>query len=189
VKAMIGCLLGAGIAFSYWGGSQPAAAADVFQLTSPSFEDNGRLAVKNGGNDKMNANCLGANVSPPLQWSSPPIGTKSYALILVDPEGRAGLGAVHWVAYGIPTSVTGLAEGEGSKPSEKFVGGKGTRHGETYSGPCTPPELTHHFIFTLIATDLDPKALQPGMTRDELLTALAGHVRGAAGLIGRYERE
>jgi hypothetical protein len=41
----------------------------------------------------------------------------------------------------------------------------------------------------LIATDLDAKALQPGMTRVELLTALNGHVLGAAGRIGRFRHE
>src|ERR1700722_14288877 len=121
---MNGYLLTAGIAFSLGAGGL-AVAADVFVLTSSSFEDNGKLAVKNAGNDKSNPNCVGMNVSPPLEWSNPPKETKSYALILFDPEGRAGLGVVHWVAYGIPASVTRFAEGEGSKASEKFIGGKG----------------------------------------------------------------
>ncbi len=155
-------------------------------MTSPSFEDNGRLDVKYAGNDKRNADCVGDNVSPPLKWSNPPLGTKSFALIELDPEGRAGLSVVHWVAYGIPVSMTGFAEGEGSQSSETWVGGKGTRGHETYYGPCTARGLQHHFVFTLIATDLDPKALRPGLSRDELLTALATHVRGATGIIGRF---
>jgi phosphatidylethanolamine-binding protein (PEBP) family uncharacterized protein len=52
---------------------------------------------------------------PPLSWSSQPEGTKSFALTMVDPEARGGQGFVHWVAYGIPVSVTGFAEGETSK--------------------------------------------------------------------------
>ena len=55
-----------------------------------------------------------------------------------------------------------------------------------YFGPCTPPGDWHHYTFTLIATDLDPKALQPGMTRDELFAALAGHTKIAAGLVVRF---
>jgi hypothetical protein len=78
--------------------SAASFAADDFTLASPSFEDNGKLAVKNAGNDKSNPNCVGENVSPPLEWRNPPTGTKSFVLILVDPEGRAGLGVVHWVA-------------------------------------------------------------------------------------------
>jgi phosphatidylethanolamine-binding protein (PEBP) family uncharacterized protein len=91
------------------------------------------------------------------------------------------------VTYGIPASVTGFAEGELSKPSDKFVGGKSTMGLPTYFGPCTPPGDWHHYTFILIATDFDPKALQPGMTRDELFAALTGHTKGAVGLIGRFQ--
>jgi len=57
-----------------------------------------------------------------------------------------------------------------------------------YWGPGTPPNTDwHHYTFTLVATDLDPKALQPDMTREELATALKDHVKGSAGLIGRFK--
>jgi hypothetical protein len=85
--------------------------------------------------------------------------------------------------------VSGFAEGEVSKESPKYVGGKSTRNLPTYFGPCTPAGDWHHYTFTLIATDLDPKALQPGMTRDELMSALKGHALAAAGRIGRFRRE
>jgi Raf kinase inhibitor-like YbhB/YbcL family protein len=168
---------------------EPPTPAGTFVLTSPAFPDNGRLQKKFAGNDKSNANCVGENISPPFGWSNAPAGTKSFALLMVDPEGRNGLTVVHWLAYGIPASVSGFAEGEVSKESPKFVGGKSTRNLPTYFGPCTPPGDWHHYTFTLIATDLDPKALQPGMTRDELLTALNGHVLAAAGRIGRFRHE
>ena len=177
------------VASASFAADEPTSGSGTFVLSSPAFEDNGRLEKKFAGNDKSNPNCVGENRSPPLSWSNPPKGTKSYALTLFDPEGRAGLGVVHWIAYGIPVSVTGLAEGEASIPSPKFVGGKSTRSLPTYFGPCTPPGDWHHYTFTLIATDLDPKALQPGMTRDELLTALAGHALGAAGRVGRFRHE
>ncbi len=163
-----------------------ANAADPFKLKSAAFDDDGKLAIKNAGSNKSNPNCVGENVSPPLSWSNPPAGTKSFALLMFDPEGRAGLGVSHWVAYGIPASVNGFAEGEVSKPSDKYVGGKSLMGVGNYSGPCTPPGDWHHYTFTLIATDLDPKALQPGMTREELFAALNGHAKGAAGLIGRF---
>jgi Raf kinase inhibitor-like YbhB/YbcL family protein len=162
-------------------------AAEPFKLTSPAFADDAPLPGKYAGNNKTNPNCVGENVSPPLAWSSPPAGTKSFALLMTDPEGRAGLGVVHWVAYGIPAGVTGFAEGEVSKPSDKFVGGKSTMGLPTYFGPCTPPGDWHHYTLILIATDLDPKALQPGLTRDELLAALNGHAKGSAGLIARFK--
>ena len=83
--------------------------------------------------------------------------------------------------------VTGFAEGEVSNTSDKYVGGKSTINLPSYFGPCTPPGDWHHYTFTLIATDLDPKALAAGMTRDELMAALAGHAKSAAGLVTRFK--
>src|SRR6201998_2467031 len=113
----------------------PAKADGVFSLTSPSFKDGERLAVKNAGNNKSNPNCVGENVSPALSWANPPEGTKSYALLMFDPEGRPPGGVSHWVAYGIPVSVTGFAEGGVAKPSDKYVGGLGTAKLSNYTGP------------------------------------------------------
>jgi Raf kinase inhibitor-like YbhB/YbcL family protein len=166
-----------------------AYAAEPFSLTSPAFNDGGLLAVKNAGANKANPNCIGENVSPPLSWANVPDGTKSFALLMTDPEGQAGLGSVHWVAYGIPASVTAFAEGEVSKPSDKYVGGKGSAGQSIYIGPCTPPNTTyHHYTFTLIATDLDPKELPAGLTRDELLPKLKGHSKGGTGLVGLFKK-
>jgi Raf kinase inhibitor-like YbhB/YbcL family protein len=189
LNRLIGSWVAAGVVLAALGASGAASASEPFQLKSPDFDDNGKLAVKNAGADKINVNCVGDNISPPLQWSSAPANTKSYALVLSDPEGRAGLGIVRWVIYGIPAMVSKLAEGEGSKPSTNYVEGKGDRGLTTYNGPCTAPGITHHYVFTLIATDLDPKALKPGLDHGELMSALYGHVRGATGLIGRYGRE
>jgi Raf kinase inhibitor-like YbhB/YbcL family protein len=166
-----------------------ARAADVFTLSSPAVQDNGILATKNACDDKQRTpNCVGENVSPPLTWSNAPDGTKSFALVLVDPEGRAPAGVTHMVVYGIPADVKGFAEGELSKPSEKFVGGKSTMNQGVYFGPGTPPNTDwHHYTFTLIATDLEPKVLEPGMTREELAAALKDHVKGSAGLVTRFK--
>ena len=171
-----------------WVTVEVASAAEPFVLTSSAFKDGTPLQKKNSNNTPGNANCVGENVSPPLAWSNPPAGTKSFALTMVDPEGRGGTGVIHWVAYGIPASVTGFAEGEGSKPSDKYVGGKGTAGGgaATYMGPCTPPGAPHHYTFILIATDLEPKDLPPGLTRDELFAKLTGHTKGATGLVGLF---
>ncbi len=186
-------LLAGGAAALYLGGcastGAPPTGANVFSLTSSAFKDGTMLEKKNAGNNPKNPNCIGDNVSPPLSWSNPPAGTRSYALVMVDPEGRQGLGVNHWVAYGIPVSVTGFAEGETSQLSDKYVGGKGTQGVGYYMGPCTPPATgMHHYTFTLIATDLDPKELPPGLPRDELFAKLQGHTKGAAGLVGLFGR-
>jgi Raf kinase inhibitor-like YbhB/YbcL family protein len=182
-------VLAAGVGLAGLGAAPVANAAD-FLLTSPAFKDGEMLTVKNAGNQKeRNPNCLGQNVSPPLQWSGAPADTKSFVLLMFDPEGRAGLGVSHWVAYGIPASVSGFAEGEVSKESSNYVGGKSLMGVGFYNGPCTPSGTgNHHYTFTLIATDLDPKALQPGLTREEVFEAIKGHVKSATGLVGLFNK-
>ena len=68
----------------------------------------------------------------------------------------------------------GFSEGEVSKPSDKYVGGKGTRGVGFYSGPCTPPDtMPHHYTFVLIASDFEPGEPPPGLTRDEVIAKVA----------------
>ena len=86
------------------------AAAAPFTLMSSTFKDGtlmpSKVANMNAPGATPNPNCVGQNVSPQLSWSGAPDGTKSFALTMVDPEGRGGLGVFHWVAYGIPANVT-----------------------------------------------------------------------------------
>ena len=181
-------LLGALALFAF-GGVQGAHAQGVFTLSSTGFKDGERLATKFAGNNKSNPNCVGENISPALSWANPPEGTKSYAILMFDIDGRPPGGVSHWVAYGIPASVTGFAEGEVSKPSDKYVGGQSLMKLANYFGPCTPPGPPHHYIFTLMATDLEPTALKEGMTRDELIKALDGHAKGATSLVGIFSKQ
>ena len=171
-----------------------AGAAGVFTLQSQTFAD-GKIMPKKVANSKANMannpNCVGDNVSPELHWSNVPDGAKSLALLMFDPEARAPLGFSQWVAYGIdPARVTGFAEGEASKDSDKYVGGKSTAGVGHYSGPCTPPNQTHHYIFTLIATDFAPTEFPPGLTREELTAKFGSppspHFKGSSGLVGLF---
>jgi Raf kinase inhibitor-like YbhB/YbcL family protein len=179
-------LLAGGVIVASCCTGQVASAADPFVLTSSAFKDGGEIAVKFGGNLKTNATCLGENISPQLSWSNPPAGTKSFAFLLIDPEGRGSAGVIHTVLYGIPASLTGFAEGEITQLSDKFVAGKSGVPVPAYLGPCAPRGAPHHYTFLLIATDLELGALQPGLTRQELHAALNGHTKGVAGLIGLY---
>jgi Raf kinase inhibitor-like YbhB/YbcL family protein len=189
-KRQLGMLVLAAAAITIsWFAGRAARGAEPFVLTSPAFKDGAPIpGPKYAGNLKSNPNCVGENVSPPFAWSNPPAGTKSFALIMFDPEGRGGAGVIQWVAYGIPVAMTGLAEGDGSQPSDKFATGKSAVAVPAYLGPCAPPGAPHHYVFTLIANDLEPGALQPGLTRDELIAALGGHVKGVAGIVGLYAR-
>jgi Raf kinase inhibitor-like YbhB/YbcL family protein len=186
VKCSVAVLGAVALAFT-WCGSTSANAQGAFTITSSSFKDGERLPTKMAGNNKSNPNCVGENISPALSWTSPPEGTKSFALLTFDPEGRPPGGVSHFVAYGIPASVTGFAEGELSKPSDKYVGGTSLMKLSNYFGPCTPPGAPHHYTFTLMATDLEPTALKPGLTRDEVIKELDGHVKVATGIIGTFQ--
>jgi Raf kinase inhibitor-like YbhB/YbcL family protein len=190
LKSMV--VLAGGIALASLCAAQ-ASAADVFTLSSTTFKDGTMLPKKAAGLNKgNNPNCVGENVSPELSWVNPPAGTKSFVLLMEDPEGRAPLGVHHMVTYGIDAKVTGFAEGELSKPSDKFVGGKATQGTGIYNGPCTPANVQpHHYTFTLIATDLDPKELKPGLTREELGPMIIppggkSHAKGSAGIVGLF---
>jgi Raf kinase inhibitor-like YbhB/YbcL family protein len=168
-------------------------AAEPFTLKSSTFAD-GKMMPKKAANSTANIpnspNCVGENVSPQFSWSNVPDGTKSFAMLMYDPEGRPPGGVSHWVAYGIAPSVTGFAEGELSKDSDKYVGGKSVFGVGHYSGPCTPPNTTpHHYSFVLIATDFDPKELPAGLTRDELIAKFGpapAHLKGVTGMVGLF---
>jgi Raf kinase inhibitor-like YbhB/YbcL family protein len=166
--------------------------ADPFTVTSTTFKDGTMMPRKVANSLSNNPNCVGQNVSPQLSWTGVPDGTKSFAILMEDPEGRGGAGVHHWVAYGISPSVTSFAEGELSKLSDKYVGGKSTQGVGYYSGPCTPPGTPHHYTFVVIATDLDPKELPPGLTREEFLAKLVppapamSHSKGTAGIVGLF---
>jgi len=191
------CLLTATAAALALGFAATAAqAADLFSIKSTTFAD-GKMMPKKVANSTANApsnpNCVGENVSPEFSWSNVPEGTKSFVFLMSDPEGRGGAGVSHFVFYGIPATVTGFAEGETSKASDKFVGGKNIAGIGTYFGPCTPPgQVPHHYTFVLTATDFDPHELAPGLTRDEVLAKLAApgqppaHTKGVAGMVGLF---
>src|SRR5499426_1765520 len=168
------------------GCTSQSANAQGMSLKSTTFQDGQMMPRKVANKNPQNPNCVGDNVSPELSWSGVPDGTKSFAFTMVDPEGRGGLGVFHWVAYGIPANVTSFAEGEVSKESDKYVGGKSTQGVGYFSGPCTPPGSPHHYTYMVIATDLDAKELPPGLTLPELQAKLNGHTKGAAGLVGLF---
>lgn len=181
-------LAAAALALLFAGRAQAAA----LKVTSSAFKEDGIIAAKYAGHLVMKrgagapTDCGGGNVSPPLAWTNVPAGTKSFALVVYDPDGAKGSGAVHWVAYGIAGDRRGLPEGFGNaKDSKDYIGGSGTAGNHDYMGPCPIPEHTNHYIFSLYALDLDRDALQPGLTREQLFAAVRGHVLDVGSLVGR----
>ena len=169
-------------------GADASQAAGGFKMSSPSFGDNDLMPRKyaaKGGPRK----CDGQNVSPALEWSNVPKGTKSYAIVVTDAVGGHGLGIVHWVGYGSPASTTSLAEAAASKPSKAYVGGTNRIKKGFYFGPCpSVGDVPHHYEFMIIALDLAPDALAPGLTRAQLFKAIKGHNLSATSFVGRYAR-
>jgi Raf kinase inhibitor-like YbhB/YbcL family protein len=187
---------GMALAFSFAVGAAQAQEK-IFGLSSTTFKDGQLMPAKvanSRANFPQNEHCVGENVSPQLSWVNPPAGTKSFAILMVDLEGRGGGGVNHWVAYGIPPDVTGFAEGEVSKESPKYVGGNTRRGVSFYSGPCAPNAQIRHYTFVVIATDFEPKELPPGLTKEELVGKivppgpLPRHDKGAVGIVGLYAK-
>jgi Raf kinase inhibitor-like YbhB/YbcL family protein len=149
------------------------------QLTSSAFPDGGAIPPR--------YTCDGKDVSPPLAWGGAPRGAKSFALICDDPDAPAGVW-VHWVAYDLPPSSTGLPEAV--PPREEVAGGGHQGRNDFrkigYGGPC-PPSGTHRYVFTVSALDrtLD---LRAGATKGELVAAMRGHVLAEGRLTGKYSR-
>lgn len=173
--------------------TKPKAAAKaetttLFTLTSPTLKDNAMLPAKYAGN-----NCRGGgpgkSISPPLAWSNAPPSTKSFALIMTDPDGLRGLGSVHWVAYNIPAARRSLGEGEGNREVKDISEGKNSRGSDGYTGPCGPPaDAPHHYVIQLLALDIPAGTLQPGLDRDGLFKMIKGHSLGPASLVVRYRQ-
>jgi len=177
-------------------GSAPADAAgkpkkDAFTLSSADFKDNGVLATQaaNFGPANSGGECGGKNVSPQLGWKNAPAATKSFAMLLFDPDGGGGLGVSHWVAYGIQPGKMAFARGEATNPPAGWVGGKNSRNSDIYTGPCPPVgDAWHHYTFQVFALDLAPNELPPGLTRDEFFAKVKGKVLREISLVGRYTR-
>jgi Raf kinase inhibitor-like YbhB/YbcL family protein len=131
--------------------------------------------------------CDGEDVSPPMQWTDPPEGTTSFALIVDDPDAPVGTW-VHWVLYNLPAETRSLLEAFPSDPDLP----DGTKNGENswgrlgYGGPC-PPGGTHRYFFKLYALDLELD-MAAGATIEQLRQAMEGHVLAESELMGTYSR-
>jgi hypothetical protein len=134
----------------------PAWAVD-FTLTSPDVEANGTIS----GKFTLNGfGCSGDNVSPALAWSGAPVGTKSFAVTVYDPDAPTGSGFWHWLVVNLPADAKGIPTGAGKQGSTTLpAGALQTRTdfgGPGYGGPCPPQgDAPHHYHFTVFAVDVD----------------------------------
>jgi Raf kinase inhibitor-like YbhB/YbcL family protein len=130
--------------------------------------------------------CDGDNISPPLHWEAPPQGTKSFALILDDPDAPNGT-FVHWVIYNIPADTRELPEGI-NETADGILQGENSFGNLGFGGPCPPKNQTHRYFFKIYAID-QMLNLPARASKQELLVAIEGHVLDKAELMGRYARE
>jgi len=153
----------------------------AFELFSPAFQPNSMIPSQ--------YTCDGSDISPPLQWKNIPAGTKSFALIMDDPDAPVGLW-VHWVLYNIPVEVTSLPENLPKTETIKvnqhtLTQGKNSWPKIGYGGPC-PPDREHRYFFKLYA--LKEKTNFPvGLTAKQLEEKIQPLIIEKAELMGRYD--
>ena len=165
------------------GGATPAPAPETgsnFMLSSPAFANNEAIPERYSGS--------GTNYSPPLNWYDAPKSTKTFALILEDPDAPKGT-FTHWVAYNIPGTARELAE---NFPKQDMLPDgtcqlKNDASRIGYYGPNPPPGNVHHYIFTLYALDAKLK-LPAGATRAQLEAAMKGHILSSGHIVGLFQR-
>ncbi len=155
----------------------------AFTLTSPAFSAGDEIPVR--------YTCEGEDVSPPLVWSDPPPGTRSFALVVDDPDApdpkAPRLVWVHWVVYDIPAEVRSLPEGASRRAMpEGAKEGLNDWKKPGYGGPC-PPIGRHRYVYKLYALDTMLPDLG-AVTKDRLLQAMEGHVLARADLVGTYKK-
>ncbi len=145
-------------------------------------------AFRPGGTVPAQYTCSGANISPALSWSQPPPGTRSFVLIMDDPDAPGG-NWVHWVVYDLPGSARQLPE---QVPAGVAIAGGGKQGvndfpANGYGGPCPPPGQPHRYFFRLYALDtiLD---LHAPVRRKDVDAAMKGHVVAQAELMGTFGR-
>ncbi len=154
-----------------------------FSLTSSAFAP--------GDGIPSRYTCEGQDVSVPLAWSGAPPATKSFALVVDDPDApdpaAPRMTWVHWVLYNIPADVRELPEAVKLHALPRGTAEGVNGWGRTgYGGPC-PPIGRHRYFHKLYALD----ALLPDLRRPDkaaLEHAMRGHVLAQAELIGTYQK-
>ncbi|MCS7285075.1 MAG: YbhB/YbcL family Raf kinase inhibitor-like protein [Hydrogenobacter thermophilus] len=152
------------------------------KVESPSF--------KNGEVIPQKYTCDGENVSPPIAWSGFPEGTKSFVLIVDDPDAPIGT-FTHWVVYDIPPNIVSLKENfPKSKQVDNIKQGINDFGRVGYGGPCPPPGHGYHrYFFKVYALNVESLGLPSGATKKEVESKMRGHILSEGQMMGRYRRD
>lgn len=144
-------------------------------------------AFLSGQSIPIKYSCTGREVSPPLTWTGVPADTKSFALIVDDPDAPGGTW-VHWVMFNIPAATNNLPEAipAGGQLSDGSLQGKNSSGTQGYNGPC-PPSGTHRYFFKLYALNAT-LTLSAGASTQQLLAAMQGHILAQGELMGTFSK-
>jgi len=167
------------------------SSAQAFEASSADLEPDTAIAQKFAFNG---FGCTGGNISPEISWKNPPAGTKSFALLVHDPDApTGGAGFWHWVVVDIPTTSSGLVQGAGTTDGRALpVAARqiNTDFGTPgWGGPCPPVgDKPHRYNFTVYALKVDKLELAPGATA--ALTGFMVNMNsiGKASFTGLYGR-
>ncbi|MGE5062799.1 MAG: YbhB/YbcL family Raf kinase inhibitor-like protein [Myxococcales bacterium] len=175
------------------------ALASCGASTRSTNETNGASAVENATLAKINLTtdafqngqpiptqytCDGADQTPTLHWSEPPAGTKSFALVIDDPDAPSGTFR-HWGVFDIPASARSI--GGGPKTGTEVTNDFGK---PGYGGPCPPKgHGPHHYHFKLFALDVDRLDVPPNAKVVDVENAASKHAIAQGDLVGTYERK
>ncbi|HMI93315.1 MAG TPA: YbhB/YbcL family Raf kinase inhibitor-like protein, partial [Polyangiales bacterium] len=159
---------------------KPEPKYPSFKLESSAFGAKTEIPTKH--------TCEGADVAPALSWAEPPAGTKSFVLIVDDPDApdpaAPQITWVHWVLFNIPKSARSLPEGAKPLPTGSSEGLNDWK-AAGYRGPC-PPTGRHRYFHKLYALDTELALMKP--TKADLEAAIDGHVLAKGELIGTYQK-
>ncbi|HXY05005.1 MAG TPA: YbhB/YbcL family Raf kinase inhibitor-like protein [Burkholderiaceae bacterium] len=164
------------------------ASAEAFELKSTDIAEGSTLT-----NAQVFAGfgCTGENLSPALQWSGAPAGTKSFAVTLYDPDAPTGSGWWHWIVYDLPASTSGLPRGIGKGAALPAGAHQGRNDfGTTDFGGACPPvgDKPHHYIFTIYALKVDKLGVPADATAALIGFNIKANSLGSATLSARYGR-
>jgi Raf kinase inhibitor-like YbhB/YbcL family protein len=174
-----GCLLAASVCGL-------AIAQPAFKVTSPTVQDGQPLAIEQVFNGM---GCEGGNVSPQLDWSNAPEGTKSFAVTMFDPDVPSGSGWWHWLIYDIPANLEGLPADIAMEAPDGMKQGPNDAGYRVYGGACPPEGYgAHHYEITVFALGVDELPVPPDASAALIGVMLNMNALGKASITATYER-
>ena len=153
-----------------------------FILMAPDFQDGGKIPLKYACSSYS-----GENLSPGLVWSSFPINTKSFAVIVDDEDcGKGEKAGKHWAVFNIPPSVNQFHEGESVQEIHQVTEGVNYTGRIGYCGPC--PRERHTYTFTVYALGKRMPLVQPevSMNRSQFKKRYSKFILSSATIHGYF---